>query len=323
MNIAKIAFDFDDAFKDVMTNRVRTINKISAEKDIQYDDSDPEICKLDVYYPPRDGKKLPVLFNVHGGGWITGDKYWRRGLNKVFADLGLFVVCPNYGLSPKYKYPACVTHLYKALEWVRENAEKYNLDLNNMFITGDSAGGQLACLMLAAQNNPDLQKRLKLEKEPLPFKGGLLVCGAYDPEGMAKNPLSNKMWVEMTGYGRKHLRDFPDFSLLRPSDFITENFPKNVFITYGRFDAFVGGNEKLVIDKLKELNIPHLVYRAKGCGEHCFHLWHYRRPISRLFFEYARQYIEQKLAGKEEIKLVKPSRKEMKAHRKGAKYYKD
>lgn len=322
MNIAKIAFDFDDAFKDVMTNRVKTLNKIESEKDIVYDTSDPETCVLDVYYPPRDGKKLPVLFDVHGGGWITGDKYWRRGLNKAFADLGLFVVCPNYGLSPKFKYPACVTHLYKALEWVRENAEKYDLDLDNIFITGDSAGGQLACLMLAAQNNPVLQARLKLEKQPLNFKGGLLVCGAYDPEGMAKNPLSNKMWVEMTGYGRKHLREFPDFDLLRPSDFITKNFPKNVFITYARFDAFVGGNEKLVLNKLEELGIPHLVYRAKGAGEHCFHLWHYRRPTSALFFEYARQYIEQELAGKEDIKLVKPSRKEMKARRKGAKYYK-
>ena len=137
---------------------------------------------------------------------------------------------------------------------------------------------------------------------------------------MAKNPLSNKMWLEMTGYGRKHLREFPDFDLLRPSDFITENFPKNVFITYARFDAFVGGNEKLVLDKLDEYKIPHLVYRAKGAGEHCFHLWHYRRPTSALFFEYARQYIEQLLADKDEIKLVKPPRKEMKARRKGAKY---
>ena len=124
----------------------------------------------------------------------------------------------------------------------------------------------------------------------------------------------------MTGCGRKHLREFADFDLLRPSDFITDKFPKNVFVTYGRFDAFVGGNEKLVLDKLDKLKIPHLVYRAKGAGEHCFHLWHYRRPISRLFFEYARQYIQQELEGKEEITLVKIPDKEIRKARKQAKY---
>lgn len=292
MNIAKIAFDFDDKFKDVFTNHVKTKNKITAQKDIVYDAADPETCKLDIYYPPLTSEKIPVLLDVHGGGWITGDKYWRRGLNKAFADLGVFVVCPNYGLSPKYRYPACVKHLFKSLEWIRDNAEKYNLDLDNALITGDSAGGQLACLMLAIQDNEKVLDRLGIKDVAVKFKGGLLVCGAYDPDSMAKNPLSDKMFKEMTGYGRKHLKEFPDYDLLNPVNFVDENFPSNVFVTYGRFDVFVGGNEKILFEKLRKLDIPYLEYRAKGCGEHCFHLWHYRRPISKLFFEYAKQYID-------------------------------
>ena len=34
MNIAKLAFDFDDRFKDVFTNNVKTVNSISVEKDV-------------------------------------------------------------------------------------------------------------------------------------------------------------------------------------------------------------------------------------------------------------------------------------------------
>ena len=43
MNIAKLAFDFDDRFKDVFTNNVRTVNSIAYETDIVYDESLPDV----------------------------------------------------------------------------------------------------------------------------------------------------------------------------------------------------------------------------------------------------------------------------------------
>ena len=211
MNIAKLAFDFDDRFKDVFTNNVKTVNSISVEKDVVYDDTLPDVCTLDIYCPPLKGRdKFPVLVDVHGGGWITGDKYWRRGLNRAFADMGLCVISPNYGLSPRFKYPECVKHLFACFKWICDHAEERRLDLDNVLITGDSAGGQLACLVLAIQNNAEVKARIGAVDSPLRFKGGMLVCGAYDPDSMAKNIFSNKLFLEMTGYGRKHLREFKD-----------------------------------------------------------------------------------------------------------------
>lgn len=296
MNIAKLAFDFDDRFKDVFTNNVKTVNSISVEKDVVYDDTLPDVCTLDIYCPPLKGRdKYPVLVDVHGGGWITGDKYWRRGLNRAFADMGLCVISPNYGLSPRFKYPECVKHLFACFKWICDHAEERRLDLDNVLITGDSAGGQLACLVLAIQNNAEVKARIGAVDSPLRFKGGMLVCGAYDPDSMAKNILSNKLFLEMTGYGRKHLREFKDYDLMNPVNFVGKDFPADVMVAYGRFDAFVGGNEKILFKRLNELGIPYREYRAKGAGEHCFHLWHYRRPISRKFFELARDYVADKV----------------------------
>lgn len=296
MNIAKLAFDFDDRFKDVFTNNVKTVNSISVEKDVVYDDALPDVCTLDIYCPPLKGReKYPVLVDVHGGGWITGDKHWRRGLNRAFADMGLCVISPNYGLSPRFKYPECVKHLFACFKWICDHAEERRLDLDNVLITGDSAGGQLACLVLAIQNNAEVKARIGAVDSPLRFKGGMLVCGAYDPDGMAKNILSNKLFLEMTGYGRKHLREFKDYDLMNPVNFVDKDFPADVMVAYGRFDAFVGGNEKILFKRLNELGIPYREYRAKGAGEHCFHLWHYRRPISRKFFELARDYVADKV----------------------------
>lgn len=296
MNIAKLAFDFDDRFKDVFTNNVKTVNSISVEKDVVYDDALPDVCTLDFYCPPLKGReKYPVLVDVHGGGWITGDKHWRRGLNRAFADMGLCVISPNYGLSPRFKYPECVKHLFACFKWICDHAEERRLDLDNVLITGDSAGGQLACLVLAIQNNAEVKARIGAVDSPLRFKGGMLVCGAYDPDSMAKNLLSNKLFLEMTGYGRKHLREFKDYDLMNPVNFVDKDFPADVMVAYGRFDAFVGGNEKILFKRLNELGIPYREYRAKGAGEHCFHLWHYRRPISRKFFELARDYVADKV----------------------------
>lgn len=296
MNIAKLAFDFDDRFKDVFTNNVKTVNSISVEKDVVYNDTLPDVCTLDIYCPPLKGRdKYPVLVDVHGGGWITGDKYWRRGLNRAFADMGLCVISPNYGLSPRFKYPECVNHLFDCFKWICDHAEERRLDLDNVLITGDSAGGQLACLVLAIQNNAEVKARIGAVDSPLRFKGGMLVCGAYDPDSMAKNIFSNKLFLEMTGYGRKHLREFKDYDLMNPVNFVDKEFPADVMVAYGRFDAFVGGNEKILFNRLNELGIPYREYRAKGAGEHCFHLWHYRRPISRKFFELARDYVADKV----------------------------
>ncbi len=296
MNIAKIAFDFDDRFKDVFTNNIKTANSIAVEKDIVYDDALPDVCTLDVYCPPLKGReKYPVLVDVHGGGWITGDKHWRRGLNRAFADMGLCVISPNYGLSPRFKYPECVKHLFACFKWICDHAEERRLDLDNVLITGDSAGGQLACLILAIQNNAAVKARIGAVESPLRFKGGMLVCGAYDPDSMAKNIFSNKLFLEMTGFGRKHIREFENYDLMNPVNFVDKDFLADVMIAYGRFDAFVGGNEKLLFKRLNELNIPYREYRAKGAGEHCFHLWHYRRPISRKFFELARDYVADKV----------------------------
>lgn len=296
MNIAKLAFDFDDRSKDVFTNNVKTVNSISVEKDVVYDDALPDVCTLDIYCPPLKGReKYPVLVDVHGGGWITGDKHWRRGLNRAFADMGLCVISPNYGLSPRFKYPECVKHLFACFKWICDHAEERRLDLDNVLITGDSAGGQLACLVLAIQNNAAVKARIGAVDSPLRFKGGMLVCGAYDPDSMAKNILSNKLFLEMTGYGRKHLREFKDYDLMNPVNFVDKDFPADVMVAYGRFDAFVGGNEKILFKRLNELGIPYREYRAKGAGEHCFHLWHYRRPISRKFFELARDYVADKV----------------------------
>lgn len=63
--------------------------------------SDP-LQKLDVYVP-ANVVRAPVIFMVHGGGWVEGDKANHNVVfNKVpyFLGKGFVLVSTNYRLSP-------------------------------------------------------------------------------------------------------------------------------------------------------------------------------------------------------------------------------
>src|SRR5438105_1562554 len=73
----------------------------------QGDKADPVRHRLDIYLPQGD-KDFPVLFFVHGGGWVEGNKN-QFGVYGAFAGnfvrQGVAVVCPNYRLSPAVRHP--------------------------------------------------------------------------------------------------------------------------------------------------------------------------------------------------------------------------
>ena len=140
-------------FKDV---------KFEIETDIPY--TEGEYCKLDTYYVKKDNdEKYPVFFYIHGGGFVAGDKYHRRGMAKWAAEKGFFVVNVNYGLGPKELFPLGLQHLITALNWVGQNAEKYNLDLDNMCVSGDSAGGYYSAMLGCVCSNKELQQRFGVQ----------------------------------------------------------------------------------------------------------------------------------------------------------------
>ncbi len=301
----KTVFDFDDWFKDARNNNFKSDKHIQIENDIAY--GEDEICKLDLYIPEiADGQKHIVLFNIHGGGWITGDKYKRRGLGMLYADMGFFVVNINYGISPQYQYHQSVKHCYEALQWVQDNAEKYNLDTHNLFVTGDSAGGQLACLMLATQDNMEFRHSLGIEDSDARFRSGILCCGAYDIDAMATNKLASSIILDMTGKTPKKLDTYPYYAQLRTLDWVDENFPQDVIITYGKHDVFVGGHEKGLTAKLDQLGKRYFLYGAPFPGDHCYHLY-YHRQISKVFYDMVREYFDQiRKTGKVENLVVSP-----------------
>lgn len=113
--------------------------------------------KADLFYPKKIKNNLPAVVMVHGGGWRSGDKSMNTPLAQQLALEGYFVMSVEYQLSLEAKYPAAVYNLKAAVRWLRSKAQEFQLDENYIAIIGGSAGGQLASLVGATNDNPNFE----------------------------------------------------------------------------------------------------------------------------------------------------------------------
>lgn len=153
--------------------------------DIPYFDGGHKLHLLDVYYPEGTDKPLPVIIDVHGGAWVYGDKEINKPYCLTLARAGFVVVNISYRLVPEVRFIEALHDVFAALKWVEDNIKNYYGDLNNVFITGDSAGGHLVGGVLSALADPELAARYNVSSG-LTFRAACLMCPAVDMEGYHK-----------------------------------------------------------------------------------------------------------------------------------------
>ena len=100
---------------------------------------------LDVYQVPSD-KPTPVVLQLHGGGWIRGDRPSSSGSFGPFFVAGMSVVAVQYRNAIDAPAAAAVQDIRCAMAWIKANAAKYNFDPNKVVTWGGSAGGHLALM---------------------------------------------------------------------------------------------------------------------------------------------------------------------------------
>lgn len=154
--------------------------EVTSIKDVTYydgDDKDKVKHRLDLYLP-KDQKGFPVLFFIHGGAWLHGDKSFLglySSLGRFYASRGIGVVVTNYRLSPAVKHPEHIKDVALAFAWTVKNIEKYGGRPDQLFVCGHSAGGHLAALLATDETY--------LKAEGLSFKnikGVIPISGVYD-----------------------------------------------------------------------------------------------------------------------------------------------
>jgi acetyl esterase/lipase len=88
---------------------------------------------------------LPVIFYIHGAGWVFGNAHTHdRLIRELATRSGAAVFFPEYSRSPEARYPVALEECYGAARWIAEQGGARNLDGSRMAVAGDSVGGNLA-----------------------------------------------------------------------------------------------------------------------------------------------------------------------------------
>ena len=220
-------------------------------------------CCTDIYYPAEPADRYPVIVNVHGGGWFYGDKALYSLYAKYLAAAGFAVVSFDYRLAPEHRYPASFLDVCTLMDFVQRRAAEYALDLDRLYMTGDSAGAQLAsqyCIFAADPGYRALFADAEGLSAPLPRRVALN-CGIYD--FLPNDRLAVNWYLDGA---------LPE-SLAHVLDYMNSAFPETYLMASVNDGLFP--RTGAMLERLLALGIPH-VYRTFGDEDpsagHVFHL---------------------------------------------------
>src|SRR3984885_772440 len=137
---------------------------------------------LNVWTPAlKDGRKRPVLFWCHGGGFVSGSgsspgtdgaNLARRGdvvvvtINHRLNVLGFTYLAEFGGSDFAASGDVGMLDIVHALGWVRNNIEQFGGDPNTVMIFGQSGGGRKVGTLLAMPSAKGLFHRAVIESGP-------------------------------------------------------------------------------------------------------------------------------------------------------------
>lgn len=259
---------------------------------------------LDVWRPraaAEDGVLRPVLLQIHGGGWVIGDK-GQQGLPlmlQMAAD-GWVCVAMNYRLSPKATWPDHLVDVKRSLAWVREHIADYGGDPARVSVTGGSAGGHLAAMVALTPNDPRFQPGF--ESADTSVRACIPMYGVYDLVAVLGGPTTSRAsrvlarWLMGTTI-EEHPEAFLDAS---PIAHVRADAPP-CFVVHGTTDNLAPvGQARELVRRLREVSRAPVAYAEVPGASHAFDVFHSTRTA------YAVHAIQRFLAWSEAPRAVNP-----------------
>jgi acetyl esterase/lipase len=253
---------------------LRIYRDYAHDGDISYGECGPR-NHLDIWRRPDldRGERAPVLLQVPGGAWMTGNKRGQaHPLMSHLAELGWVCVAINYRLSPRSTWPDHVVDVKRAIAWTREHIADYGGDPDWIAITGGSAGGHLSSLAALTANDPRFQPGF--EEADTRVQAAVPFYGVYDftRTDDAMHPLMAPMVAKhVFKVSRTDVAE--PFRVASPITHVCADAPP-FFVLHGTNDSLVPLEQaRSFTARLGEVSREPVVYAELPCAQHAFDIF--------------------------------------------------
>ncbi len=252
--------------------------EVQVTRGIQYAPDAGRKHQLDVYAPRLGVREAPVLLQIHGGGWVIGDKREQAlPLMNHLAARGWVCVAANSRLSPRATFPDHLVDLKHALRWIRENIAEFGGDPLFVAASGGSAGGHLSSLLALTAGDPEYQ--LGFEEVDTSVRACVPFYGVYDltdQYGLQAQPGIDSFFGRVVI--KKSFAEEPDaFRKVSPMHRIHADAPP-FFVIHGTHDSLASVEEARHFAKLlRETSKAPVAYAEIPGAQHAFEVFHSRR----------------------------------------------
>ncbi|MDR0620066.1 MAG: prolyl oligopeptidase family serine peptidase [Bacteroidales bacterium] len=223
----------------------------SSQIDVYYSTIDSAWQRMDIYYPASSNVKVPVLINMHGGGWNHGEKESQSGFSLYF-DMGFAVCNVEYRMTAAAKAPAAVEDVRCAMKYLLAHNNELNIDPMKVVFQGGSAGAHLALTAAYLQNDEKFDGGCSQFNEPYRV---IAVIDKYGPTHLDEFMFYTSL-VNWLG-GKKDSVEF--VRSISPAYMVKESVTPATYIIHGDADPTVPYHQsELLADTLKNNNIKYM-----------------------------------------------------------------
>jgi len=252
---------------------------IRVVKNVEFARASGKVLRLDVTLPsapiPAGRATRPALLQIHGGGWVIGDKR-EQGIPLLthMAAQGWVGFNANYRLSPAATFPDHLIDCKRALVWIREHADEYGIDPDFICVTGGSAGGHLTALMGTTVGDPRFQPGF--EDADTSVAAAVPFYGIYDftPGGaFGADPEIYRKFLEpmvMKAFVAEEPERYEEAS---PLHHVHEGVPP-FFVVHGDRDTLAPVEDaRVFVERMRAVSTEPVLYAEMHGAQHAFEVF--------------------------------------------------
>lgn len=238
--------------REMAAARRDTLPPIAGQVDLRVPGSYGSI-PLRIFLPNGQNPPFPTIVFFHHGGWVYGSNDESESIcRKLVNATNCAVASVEYPLSPENRYPKAIDESYNVIKWLHSHAADFGGDPNQLFVCGESAGGNLATVMtlLSRDNNgPKIKGQILISP---------ILDHSFNEDAYSQSAdkylitLDNMQW-----FWQQYLENTEDGEQSYASPLRTDSLqhlPKTLFIL-AEHDVLTDDAKKYA-DKLRKANIP-------------------------------------------------------------------